>query len=90
MRRIDDTNFRRLTRVQLRHRVLRAEDEAEMSWGCLMMVKDALTAFGVDMKATPPMFYDNALAFAVLSRNQRIAELEAQVASLTPTPKETP
>ena len=38
-----------------------ATEAAQWSWECLEMIRGDLEAFGIDMKGTPPMFYNDAL-----------------------------
>ncbi len=40
----------------------------QLGWsdGCLKMVKERLENLGVDMSATPPMFYPEAISHAVV------------------------
>lgn len=48
-----------LDAIQAALRSLR--EDSEMAGGCLDMVREDLEAYGVDMKATPPMMYNDAL-----------------------------
>jgi hypothetical protein len=66
----------------LRQRVEELENSEDMSSGCFSMIEEALVACGEVMKAVPPMCYDDKIRSAVGKRNQRIKELEGEVATL--------
>jgi hypothetical protein len=55
-------------------------EDHEMANGCLSMIRDDLHAFGIDMTATPPMFYNDAMR-AALGKAYRQGKEEA-----TPAP----
>jgi len=45
----------------LRRQRDKAREDAELSWGCLDMIRETLIGHGMSMDACPPMFYPEAI-----------------------------